>query len=203
MIWALLFLLFTGCTSQMTSWNEEKPDKIHLAIEDLRIEMADVKHAINGAKVDLQLLEEKVSSSKAPTKSGDVQLAAVERKLAELQKNQEKITADLRQLAAHANQTSTTFVKQQEKMKEIQQEILAQNHRIEEVVKLKGTLSSLSQVLKEKSSGQSSSSYKIKSGDSLEKIAKQQGTTVEAIKKLNELTSDRIVVGQEIQLPDE
>ncbi len=43
--------------------------------------------------------------------------------------------------------------------------------------------------------------YIVKSGDSLSKIAHQQGTTVRALKELNKLTSDRIRVGQKLALP--
>jgi len=199
-------LLFTcGCASHMTSWNEDRSQQTNLALEEMRIELADVKHALNGSKVDLQLLEEKIASSSKPSgkNSGDLssQLAALDRKVIELQKNQERIVSDLKQLATHANQTTSTIAKQQEKWRELQQEISSHEAKLAEIVKLKGTLSSVSQMLKGKSSADGRT-YKIKSGDSLEKIAKQQGTNVEAIKQLNDLSSDRIVVGQEIQLPD-
>jgi LysM repeat protein len=45
-------------------------------------------------------------------------------------------------------------------------------------------------------------SYRIKPGDSLEKIARANQTTVQAIKELNGLTNDRIVVGKLLQLPE-
>jgi peptidoglycan DL-endopeptidase LytF len=41
----------------------------------------------------------------------------------------------------------------------------------------------------------------IKRGDALEKIARANGTTVEAIKKANHLTSDRLKIGQILQIP--
>jgi LysM repeat protein len=43
--------------------------------------------------------------------------------------------------------------------------------------------------------------YSVKSGDSLTKIASQFGTTVKAIRAANNLKSDRIVVGQKLQIP--
>lgn len=45
--------------------------------------------------------------------------------------------------------------------------------------------------------------YRVKSGDSLEKIAKQNHTTIKKLKELNNLTSDQIIIGQKIELPDE
>jgi LysM repeat protein len=43
--------------------------------------------------------------------------------------------------------------------------------------------------------------YVVKSGDALEKIAKSNGTTVKAIKALNNLKTDRIAVGQKLKMP--
>lgn len=46
------------------------------------------------------------------------------------------------------------------------------------------------------------SRYVVKSGDSLGRIARTHGTTVQAIKAANGLTSDRIVAGQNLKLPE-
>ncbi len=43
--------------------------------------------------------------------------------------------------------------------------------------------------------------YRVKGGDNLGKIAKKHGTTVKAIRALNNLASDSIQVGQKLKLP--
>ena len=43
--------------------------------------------------------------------------------------------------------------------------------------------------------------YVVKSGDTLERIARAHGTTVKAIKKANGLTSDHIKVGRVLRMP--
>lgn len=43
--------------------------------------------------------------------------------------------------------------------------------------------------------------YTVKSGDNLTKIASQFGTTVKAIRAENDLTTDRIKVGQKLKIP--
>ncbi len=44
-------------------------------------------------------------------------------------------------------------------------------------------------------------SYKVKSGDNLMKIAKNQGASVKEIRALNNLKTDRITVGQTLKIP--
>jgi LysM repeat protein len=51
------------------------------------------------------------------------------------------------------------------------------------------------------SATQSESLYVVKSGDSLTRIAKAHGTTVNALKAANGLESDRIVVGAKLKIP--
>ena len=43
--------------------------------------------------------------------------------------------------------------------------------------------------------------YKVKSGDTLTRIASDFGVTVRALRSANNLTTDRIVVGQELKIP--
>lgn len=47
----------------------------------------------------------------------------------------------------------------------------------------------------------SSTSYKVKPGDSLDKIAKSQRVSVQEIKEMNRLKNDRIITGQILTLP--
>jgi LysM repeat protein len=44
--------------------------------------------------------------------------------------------------------------------------------------------------------------YVVKSGDTLTRIAKIHGTTVKALKAVNHLNSDRIVVGAKLKIPE-
>jgi cell envelope opacity-associated protein A len=44
--------------------------------------------------------------------------------------------------------------------------------------------------------------YRVKAGDSLEKIARAHNTTIKTIKALNNLTKDTIVIDQVLKLPE-
>src|ERR1019366_978634 len=50
--------------------------------------------------------------------------------------------------------------------------------------------------------GQAPARYVVKSGDSMSRIARTHGTTVQALKAANGLTSDRVVAGQSLKLPE-
>jgi LysM repeat protein len=49
--------------------------------------------------------------------------------------------------------------------------------------------------------GDGTTIYEVKSGDTLSRIAGNYGVTVKAIRNLNNLTTDRITVGQKLKIP--
>lgn len=210
LILIVICLTLGSCSSQQLSARKVNHEN-NVALEELRIEVADVKHALHSTQVELRILEEKVKNnqtSKTAAKESNqsnlaLQLANLEKKFLHLEKIQDKFTSDLRQISVHANQSATAFSQYKDKLRELEQDIAAQNKRLDEVVKLKSTLTSISKAIKEKNEDASDSfrKYRVKPGDSLERIARSQNTSVEAIKRINQLDSDRIVVGQEIKIP--
>jgi len=146
--------------------------------------------------------------------------ASIEGKLASLETSTKGFVGDLQQFKSHANQSTTTLILYKQKIDELEKTIEQQGQNIEH---LQSAMRSLMDALQTKEIPPSKSitsnlpsnsnippspsqnndySYRIKAGDSLEKIARTYGVTVKAIKELNNITSDKIVVGKVIEIPE-
>lgn len=188
-------LLLWGCTASQFAALQGGNRQEQIAIEELRIEVADLKHALSATEVELHLLEEKLEAH-GDSKVGHIseEIKFLERKISSLEKSMEKSASDLRNLSNHANQTVASLSQYRERIEDL-------DKRMEEVSKLKNTLSSLSKAIGSQSS--ENKSYKVRAGDSLEKIARRHRISVDMLKKINHLENDRIVIGQELKVPNE
>lgn len=108
------------------------------------------------------------------------------------------ILADLRQFKTYTQDTVASLSKNNQQLGELEKTLTFQSQQIEN---LQVALRSLMEVFQVKNEIKSKS-YRVKAGDSLEKIARQNQTTIQVLKELNGLTNDRIIVGQTIQLPE-
>jgi LysM repeat protein len=212
----LIFLaLLPSCSTTLLS-TSARDKQIEVALGEVRLELADIKHQMNASQVEMQILEDKLkslSSSQGPTKVQAKEqsskldylsscLTLLEKKIGSIESSQEKIISDLRNLNNHANQTSESLSQYKAKLQNLEKGFVQQDERLGEVAKLKSTLSSLSNAMsKERQANERT--YTVQSGDTLGKIAHEHGTTIEAIKKLNRFEKDKIIVGQEIKLPHE
>lgn len=183
-------------------------------LHELHLEIADLKHALGSQAVQIEILEEKIvtqngtisslkttAGAKTPPKMEQVaqDVAILEKKIALLSKAQEQLISDVRGLTTHASQTSTALAQCKTEIQGLGENLSLASQRLSEVGKLKSTLSNLSHSFSEKNSPPVL--YKVKSGDSLGKIAIDHNTSVELIRELNHLSSDRIFVGAEILIP--
>ncbi len=186
------------------------------AIDEVRLGLSDLKHAMHTYQVDLKILEEKLSKQEASLKALNApkslvkatgveeKLLVLEKKIADIERIQERTVADLRSLSTHANTTSSSLVQYRDKIHELELTAADVKQKLAEVVKLKGTLSSLSKAMQKPdavATEHAFGTYKVKSGDNLEKIAKHENTTVEYLKKINHLENDKICIGQILKTP--
>jgi LysM repeat protein len=178
-----------GCTSTLTALRGGSQD--HL-FEEMRTEIADLRHALHGTEMEVKLLEERLENQDAKKSSaGHEDTVSLQRKVTALEKTIDKMSNDLKSLMAYANQTTSSLAQYRDHIQEI-------DRKINEVAKLRSALTTISKTYSS-SEGQT---YRVKSGDSLEKVARKFNVSVEALKKDNRLSSDKIVIGQDLTIPN-
>jgi LysM repeat protein len=168
-------------------------------LDEFRIELDDLKYALKAVQVDINLLDErckKVTSQNKEPNPASLQIVLLEKRIAQLEKTLDKAANDLRSLSTASAQALSSI-------QELEKNLISHEKRLDEVGKLKGTLTSISKAISQKAPEPSAKTYRVKAGDSLEKIARHNQTTVETLKKINQLSSDKIVVGQELKLSNE
>lgn len=205
-----LSCVLTGC-SGVTSSREER-HKTELTLHKMRTEIEDLKHDLNTSDIELHILEGKLIDQEetlgtlkehlVESQTGKIEgleqlFHSFNKKITALEKKQEEILSDLRQLGMHANETTTALSQYKDKICEMEKIILSQNKKFEEIAKLKKTLETFSQELDK----QELLSYTVKEGDSLQKISKTYAVTVEDLKKVNRLKDDLIISGQTLLIP--
>lgn len=198
-------LFLASCQSHMAVMQQDKHES-SVAFHEVRAELADLKHAVSNAQVEIQILEERVQNQESllqktknipSSPSLDSKASALEKRIFAIEQIQDKIQADLKQISLHANQTTACLQQYSTKISGIEQNVERQNKMIYDLADLKSSLKSLkSSIAKE-----TISTYTVKSGDSLEKIARNHQVSTEALKKANQLSHNKILIGQELIIP--
>jgi len=200
---ALVVLLSSGCVAYRSS-SEEERYQVELSLHRVRTEMEDMKHDLNSYDMDHQVLESKILSQEQRIEDLKQQVSSYVGQLNRLmqdfkqvelslqhseKKQEERVTSEIRQLS---HSLTTSLAQQKEKVASLEQRV----RQLEEQDRKLGGGKTLTQA-----SGQEGRIYVVKPGDSLEKIAREHGVTVEQLKQHNGLMTDLIVVDQELRLP--
>lgn len=190
------------------------------SIREMRSSIDDLRHISNNHETEIRTIEEKFKNVESimdslrkqiqdQTQGAKEQLknssTSLEAKLGDLDLAIKSLTADLRQIKNHSNESSSALSQYKQRILDLEKTVAAQTQNIDNLQSALKALMDAMQVkdgLKDTSTA-SSKIYRVKSGDSLEKIAQANQTTVKAIKDLNGMTNDRIIVGQKLQLPDQ
>lgn len=190
---------------------------MELTLQEMRTNVDDLRHDIHCFKTELEILEGKIKhheNTLCQLKQGylEKQEERWESVLKEMQEMKKKLSAidnikqneikDIKQLSAHANETSFSLTQFKDKIEELEKQFSLHSRKYDEMLKLKNTLENLATAIqKEEWDSPQIKIYKVKAGDSLERIAKAHQTSSQYLKKLNHLDKDLIQVGQEIKVP--
>lgn len=214
-IYSLTLLILTSCSSFLSSVKKE--DQIDVALHELKSEIMDLKQSMDSCQVELQMLDEKLQiehslvqnlknqsfnlqQSKIDSLNQD--LTAIEKRIASLDFTQKKVVTDFKQVSDHSNDIISAVTQCQGRIQDIESKIKNQHDRLDEVYKLKSTLQSISKAIsQQKSKNEDYQIHKVQRGESLGKIAKDYQTTIKAIKDLNSIEGDQILIGNELKIP--
>ncbi len=177
-------------------------------IDHIQSDVLDIREHMRHLKVERELLDDRIEAQNSELTQLKKELARFQQaqgnlssnksdqlqtRLNALEKGQEAVIDDFKQLKKHLNDTSLVINKLSDHVEQDQSLMKAQIRDLKKAVEsLVGALQGPT-----KASG---SSYRVKAGDTLDKIAKSHGLSVDVLKKLNELTHDRISIGQELRL---
>lgn len=201
-----ILLACTSCTNYMSALKDGQYEN-NVALREMNFEIEELKVSLQQAQVEITALEDRIQSQEKellelrPQAQGADHIASIEKRLEEIKAAQRNVLADVTSLNSHANKTTTSLTGYRDKIQALEKKITVQDNRLNEVVKLKQTLSSISTAMKSPQSTGSSTHYQVAPGDTLGKIAINHHTSVQKIKELNQLTSNRIIVGQKLMIP--
>lgn len=188
----------------------------HLSYRELKIEVDDLKYSLDHKRVESQILQERVDAltkdlqtavagleeRKKLVKQSDQDLIrSLQNQMVDSFERQKTMNADIAVLSRTLNEAIKSLQDLQTKMQEMQKIAEKRQEQVED--KLKQTRQALGSVLNLIESQQEAGfhSYVVKEGDSLEKIARKHQTSVDILKKINDLDTDLIVIGRELKLP--
>jgi LysM repeat protein len=160
-----------------------------------------LRNSISTQEQAREALEKEVSSLLRATRDSlaDAREGSTQRQKT-FDKTLEKITQDLKQLKSHSNELSQTINDLAKSVQNIKESETQHGQAIKE---LEQAMRALTLALSGKGTTRASadgktSVYTVKSGDSLERIARAHGMTLSEIKELNSLKSSTIHPGQEL-----
>jgi LysM repeat protein len=205
---ALPFLLFVSAgfsasCSPIRSSPYDPGHQLEISLHEVQTHLDELRHDISCVKAEFQIIDSRLRTFEqtlAHFKQQNAehyfakidhlasQLTALEKKYGAQEASRATQSKDVESLVAHSQDTSSALKQFRQRIEELESALHKQSIYLEEVAKGKGF---------------KTREYTVRSGDSLEKIARHHGTTVEAIKQLNNLSSDLIVAGQRLSLPSD
>lgn len=201
--------------SKRYSYEEENNTLLH----EMRDSVDDMRHEVNNHESEIRMFEEKLNSQESIIDGLRQQIAEanqankeftkgsstnLETKIAGLETTTKGLVADLKQLKTHANDTADVLAQYKKKLSDLEKILESQNQNLDN---MQAALKSIMDAMQVKAGvdigGASSGNkiYRVRPGDSLEKIARINQTTIQALKELNGLSNDRIIVGQTLKVP--
>jgi LysM repeat protein len=203
-------------------------DDLTSVLRQLRAGIADLKHEIRNHESEIRTFENKLQNQEAAfdqlrqqliddvqsqrdfVRASNINLEGKTETLDQAIQNLEMLVrnmmADLRQMKTQANDSVAVLGQYKQKISELENLLHTQSQHMQN---LEAALQSMMEVWQAKEAAreialkanEAVKTYKVQPGDSLEKIARAQKVSVQALRDANQLTNDRIIVGQTLKIP--
>lgn len=191
------FLCILLATSALFS---EDAGTLH-RVRNCEIELEMLKNSISTQEQSREALEKEVSTLlKATRDSLRETREGTSHKQTQMDKALDKLVQDCKQLKTHSNELSSTINELAQSIQNIKETTKQQGQAIRE---LEQAMRALTQAMGGKGPAKKNTGYyTVKSGDSLEKIARAHGMTINELRDLNNLKQSTIHPGQELRVAD-
>lgn len=222
-----IVIMFFASTLSAAPRNRYYDEDNAIALKEMRDSLDYMRREGNNHEMEIRVFDEKLKnldliieglrdqlseSSQVHKEQLKGNSATLDTKISSLETTMKGLVADLKQFKTHASETGTALLQYKQKIAELEKAIDQQNQNIDH---LQSAMHSLMDALQVKDSPPAkmapaaaivvengAKTYRIKQGDSLEKIARSHQVTVQALKELNGITNDRILVGKVLQIPE-
>lgn len=192
-------------------------DQTGTALREMRATMDDLRHEVSNHEAEIKTYDEKIhnletiidslrqqssDTSHAHKEALKDSSATLEMKINSLETTTKGIVSDLKLFKTHTNEAASALAHYKQKLSDLEKILEIQNQNLDS---LHTALKSITDVLQVKNNistfTASEKTYRVATGDSLEKIARKHQTTIQMLKELNGLTNDKIIVGQILKVP--
>jgi LysM repeat protein len=190
-----------------------------IQIREIRDSLEDMKREVRNHNLELKAFEERnhsVDSSldairqelkethQAQKEINKNNIGSLEMKIGSLETNSKGLNADVKQIRTTFNESQDTLKQFKDRISHLEKTIEAINRNVEHLEQALGQVLDAYRV----EAGQSptgstgTKTYKVISGDSLEKIARKTNVDIKTLRRLNNLSSDQIRIGQTLKLTE-
>lgn len=207
-LFCLFFAFWTGGTSNYAAPPSRSPSEMRDAFAELR-------HFSNNLEAEIKVLEEKIASQEQiieslqkEQKSAQKTLqdnfkgssASFDQRLAALESTSQIISSDLSALRQHVEKQNSLILSFNDKLSRCENAVNLQGNN---VTHLQTAMKTLTEAFQEpvSTSEVNSSAYKVQPKDTVGGIALKFGITAKALREENKLSSDKIIVGQTLVIP--
>ncbi len=192
--------LTTSHLSANTSYTTQNSSVLSNRLHNAEVEIDMLKKSIESQEDSRATLERDVRQLMKATKESSKETSQDALKRAQaVEKQLEKLVQDMKEIKSHSNDLTKMVNDFSKSLTTLEDKFDSQAKTIQSLEK---AMRSLTMALKGStmSSSDKTSVYIVKSGDSLEKIAKAHKMTVQSLKEINNLTSNTIRQGQELKV---